>query len=279
MSRILSEAAASRAIPTFPGRVTARWRKAAAGVAAALAAVALLAPASAQATTVRLGAGGTGGGGAIIDGMEIQYLQSGFTWQGSVAYCCYDEMAAYLHDDSGISTSVFSSVDGYRFDALDFSLSAYSRAYRASDAPRPPEPDNLGLDGVYDPYPDWAMESRPVDDDVGWYGMRNGIEVARYEFREAAGFAPAFDGSFSDLDSLVLRQLLPEPYVTAFSADYPGIIPGGVWCREWCGGIYFYGLTLDVHDGAPIAPVPLPAGGLLLLSGLTALVLRRRRKG
>jgi hypothetical protein len=189
-------------------------------------------------------------------------------------------VAAYLHDDSlGILTSVFTSVDGYRFDALDFAASAYSKVYRTADAPRPPGPSSpdTDLDDI-DAYYDWAMDSKPAFSNMGWYGFRNGVEVARIEF---SGYSPSrvFWENFSNLDSLVLKQLFPETYVKSYWVEDPGITPGSIWCFEWCGGVQLTGLTLDVRDGAPVAPVPLPATGLMLLSGLAALGLRRRRGG
>ncbi len=145
-------------------------------------ALALLGPASAQTTTVRLGAG-SGPVETHTDGWAIIFLQNGFTWQGSVSYASGE--FGYLHDDFGISTSVFSSVDGYRFDALDFDAAAYSKVYRAADTPRPPYPGSPGFDyDVHDPNAiyRWAMDSRAAFSTMGWYGFRDGVEVARIEF-------------------------------------------------------------------------------------------------
>jgi Na+/proline symporter len=71
MSRVLSEAATNREIATFPAHVAARWRKAAAGLAALLAAATLLAPVSAQATTVSLGVGNGPMETDTSDGIEL----------------------------------------------------------------------------------------------------------------------------------------------------------------------------------------------------------------
>ena len=251
----------------FPDRVTRRRKRAAAALAAALS---LLGPASAEAVTVRIGKDAGPLGGYVEDPALVRF-QNGFSWQGSISYCCSSGVMAYLHDDSGISTSVFTSVDGYRFDALDFDLSTYSNVYRAGEGPRPPDDDD-------DASAKWATDSKPAYVNVGWYGTRDGVEVARYEFFGSGDFPPVFNASFSDLDSLVLRQLLPNTHLLTYDPRDPDISPGGVWCFEWCGGVEFYGLTLDVRDGT-IAPVPLPATGLMLLSGLAALGLHRRRGG
>ena len=122
MSRVLSEAATNRETATFPTQVAARWHRAATGLAALLAAATLLAPVSAQATTVRLD---TDAGWTLVGYSSDALLlaQNGFSYQSSIAYGCFG-CFLHLHDDSGILESTISSVDGYRFDARDFNVGA-----------------------------------------------------------------------------------------------------------------------------------------------------------
>ncbi|MDH2328751.1 hypothetical protein QCN27_18020 [Cereibacter sp. SYSU M97828] len=97
-------------------------------------------------------------------------------------------------------------------------------------------------------------------------GFRDGALVAAAEIATAVTFTSftyVFSPAFSLLDQLRI------------STPYDAIGPNGEFCID-CSTILFDSLTVDVEGPAP---VPLPASGMLLLSGVVgAIAVARRRR-
>ncbi|WP_415182418.1 hypothetical protein [Phaeovulum sp.] len=203
-------------------------------------------------------------------------IQNGFTAQTSIAYFDGDAFL-YLHDDSGITESVFASVDGYRFDAVGANAWAYSHVYQTASTPRP-----AGEYGDAD-FDAWVNGSKPAYGNVGWYGYRSGTLVTSLVYHHDTAYSfnsfsdMTFGSTFQDLDVLVLRSLVPAGTLDYSYTGDQLTIPNTLWCDEWCAGIRLMNLTLNVH--APSA-VPLPAafGPLLLVLGGLGLAARRKRR-
>lgn len=192
-------------------------------------------------------------------------VNKGFSYQQSTAYAGED--ALYLHDDGGLTRSVFRSVEGRRFDAVEADIYGYSNAYLTGSGPAPRD---------WDEQSDWLYDRKPVIDTFGWYGYRDGALVAQVEARidkDDYSFERfLFGAGFSDLDALEARVLLPDsPAIYFPELDTPDTL----WCEYWCAGFQVDSLALRVADTAP-SPVPLPPAGALLLGALGAMAFMRR---
>lgn len=212
-----------------------------------------------------------GAPGCSFDSWDM--IQNGFTAQTSTAY--FDSNAfLYLHDDGGITESVFASVDGYHFDAVMANARAYSNVYQTAADPRP-----TGAFGDPD-FDIWATGTQPAYGNVGWFGYRDGAEVAQMVYHQDGDYSDlAFGTDFVDLDRLVLRSLIPAGVIDYVLGDDTLLgVPGANWCAEWCAGVKLATLTLNVRAAAPSA-VPLPAGFGPLALALMLLGLLAAAKG
>ena len=227
----------------------------------------LSAPAVASAATTDIEFSGTEFAGFSSD-FNLLGEKDGIGYQNSSAYFSGDWL--YLHDDGGLHQSVFTSDSGLRFDALSADIRGYTRAFRTGKD----KYDSGWSDARYDR---WLHDKELEFKNLGWYGYRDGVLVASYTGRIDSDTFEAFHFSddFTDLDTLVAAVLLPKGIDT---------YPGGVvtkkktkYCEDWCAGIQVDRLTLKLD--AEMAPVPLPASGVLLLAGLAGfgLIARRRR--
>ncbi|MGP6088046.1 VPLPA-CTERM sorting domain-containing protein [Antarctobacter jejuensis] len=80
---------------------------------------------------------------------------------------------------------------------------------------------------------------------------------------------------YADVDLSAYTEVTSmEFYLAAFGADSGGALSVGTFDLEKNAG-YPYSFQLR-GDKTPIAPVPLPAGGLMLLAGIAALAMSRR---
>lgn len=200
-------------------------------------------------------------------------IQNGFTAQSSVAY--FDPGAfLYLHDDSGITESVFASVDGYRFDAVAANARAYSLVNQSADSARP-----AGDFGDPD-FDIWARAAQPAYGNVGWFGYRAGVQVATLIYHQDGDYSDlSFGSSFTNLDALVLRSLIPAGTVDyAMYGPNDALQASTYWCEEWCAGVKLNTLTLNTHVPAPV-PLPAAFGPFALaLAGVGLAGRRKRRK-
>lgn len=204
-----------------------------------------------------------GGAGDWFPG-GLQKYEEGYTYQTTD---CYTANTINLHDDCGITQSIIERVDGGRFDAVEVGMLGYFRQYSTGSEPI--------TDECRDDYlceESWAKAQQHFWDNFQWSGFRDGELVALFAGMVLGSDVFSFGDVFQDIDRLILEYVAPEESVTIWSPPYE---PTAYWCDEWCGEIQ---VSYLVVSDRPISPVPLPATGIVLLSGLGALAFLRRRR-
>lgn len=203
--------------------------------------------------------------------------QGGFLYETTNYYWDPDTSLIELHDDVGPMQSTITSEHGRRFNFYGATIKGWNFVY-FPNTPRPPLiPDEEMADeqAVYD----WAY-GNPFGDyvEISITGYRNGAQVAEWSQKASdllfAGKPYRFGPGFRNLDSVLVRYLQPpnaflagwegDLYYGDYAMDRPVCIDGDFYCGE----IRITSMTLS--------PVPLPATGLMLVSGLVGLWRLRR---
>ena len=169
--------------------------------------------------------------------------------------------ALYLHDDSGALRSDIWRLDGAHFTPTSMNIQTGDQIQRAGAGPAPAD----FLD-----YLAWSVAGIAEHAHVFFDGMRGGAVVAETEITGYAMGLFQFDSSFADIDRLSIRYVLPNGVTQHSFAS----APGPLYCEDTCGGFVGSDLQVDLLDDP--APVPLPAGFLLLAGGLFSLTRLRR---
>ena len=172
--------------------------------------------------------------------------------------------ALYLHDDSGALRSDIWNLDGKLFTPTSVSVQGGDQVQRSGST----EPPNS--DESYSDYLAWLVAGAAEHATVYFDGILDGTVVAESEISIFTNGLVTFDSSFANIDRLAIRFVLPDG-VRHYTVPTR---PGQLYCEDYCGGFVASNLTLDGSDDP--APVPLPAGFLLLAGGLFSLTRLRR---
>ncbi|NOD82761.1 VPLPA-CTERM sorting domain-containing protein [Ruegeria sp. HKCCD6119] len=191
--------------------------------------------------------------------------RSGFTtYQGTSQGFTFDYAAVYsfgnyinLHDDSGVLSTTIKPVNGGRFTVQTADILGASLAYTTGSGPAPA----YGTAA----YNQWLTGGPTTFPTVTFSGLRNGAVVASQTFGNTPLATFGFSNAFTAIDALLLTYNSPSqirhPFVTT---------PNTAWCSQYCGEIWV--------DNLVVAPVPLPASGLLLIGAVLGLFGYRRLK-
>ncbi|MGB1214818.1 MAG: VPLPA-CTERM sorting domain-containing protein [Pikeienuella sp.] len=168
-------------------------------------------------------------------------LSNGYLYDYSISYLDGDHL--YLHGEGILKTDIRRQ-DGHKFTPLSIDVWGYSR---------------IQVTGGGTP-------SLPV---LTFEGIRNGLVTASQSINPMLVTNFVFESAFAGIDVLRVGLNFPsDPQVRVDMYDAP--TQSGVhWCIQWCGGAKF--------DNLKIAPVPLPASGLLLIAALVGLFGLRRQ--
>jgi hypothetical protein len=193
-------------------------------------------------------------------------LENGFLYDNSLNYG--SDFAVYLHDQGGARKSTIAAQDGSAFSFVSANGAAYSSIYQTRN--REPDPD-----WDWAAYQSWATNRSPNFVMAKLVGYRGDEIVARQALRTGYHGEMQFGRKFANVTKVELIYYPPYNYMDDFWSDGSSEARQ-YWCDEWCGGVYFYNMT--VGDAGKIAPpnVPLPASGLLLLTGGIALATGRK---
>ncbi|WP_299642892.1 VPLPA-CTERM sorting domain-containing protein [uncultured Ruegeria sp.] len=162
-----------------------------------------------------------------------------------------------LHDDNGVLSTTITPVDGKRFAAHTVDLVGWSLAYTTGSGPAP----TFGTSAYYQ----WLTGGPAAFPTLTFSGLRNGAVVASQTFAPMALSTVGLNGAFSAIDALQITFNSPAP----IWGIYP-TTPNTAWCSQWCGEFHV--------DNLVVAPVPLPASGLLLIGAVLGLFGYRRLK-
>ncbi|MCA0905313.1 hypothetical protein LCM27_02760 [Ruegeria marisrubri] len=191
--------------------------------------------------------------------------QSGLTtFQGTSQGFTFDYAPVYnfgnqinLHDDNGVLSTVVQAVNGTKFTAQSVDLSGLSRVFKTGSGPAPA----LGTQA----YNQWLKAGTATVPTLTFSGLLNGATVATQTFGPSALNTFGLSSGFTAIDQLLITLNVPNAVKLPF-----GLGSNTVWCDQWCG-------EFNV-DNLQVAPVPLPASGLLLFGAVLGLFGYRRLK-
>ncbi len=205
---------------------------------------------------------------------------SGSNFIGSSQGFLYDASFTYLngnyldlHSDSGILTSTIRAASGATFSPKSADVWGSLQIFKSGPGPRP-------LDDTGAAYYQWAMAGIAPVATLTFTGIKNGVTVATQSIGPTdttpSNFGIptlkplTFASGFRNIDSLVLTVNDPLQGLPFWNDIGDPFGPNTVWCNDWC--------TSFRVDNMLVAPVPLPASGLLLIGGLMGLLGFRRFK-
>ena len=219
------------------------------------AAVAVCLASAASATTITFDYGGPSSD-THIGGFTYQGTSQGFSFQYEAVYA----LGPYLnfHDDSGLLSSTIQAVNGSKFDVLSMDLRGISRVQKTGAGPKP----------VYGTpeHKQWLNSGVAPDPTLTFTGLVNGTAVASQTFGPTALSTVNFSSAFKAIDQLLIKLNIPTDikFIEQAGSDT-------AWCPSWCANF--------IVDNVTVAPVPLPASGLLLFGALAGLMGYRRSTG
>lgn len=178
--------------------------------------------------------------GLTQDLVDEPYVENGVTVRATTPGAVLGGGGGSIHlDDAYAYTSGVIFTAGSVFDVLRFSFTS------------------LGF-GFYD-------EAPKVTGNIIIRGFLNGTQIVRDHITMSPVYGTVqnivLDEAFTGLDAFSIELLYPETEA---------------WCDAPCGHI---NLDEVVFSDIPVAPVPLPASGLLLGAGVLAIAAWRRRRG
>ncbi|WP_425078620.1 VPLPA-CTERM sorting domain-containing protein [Ruegeria denitrificans] len=184
-----------------------------------------------------------------------QGTSQGFTFEWAEVYTYGNYIN--LHDDSGVLSTTIKPVNGGKFTVQTADILGGSRAYTTGSGPAPAHGTAA--------YNQWLTGGPTTFPTVTFSGLRNGSVVASQTFGNTPLATFGFSSAFTAIDALLLTYNSPSqirhPFVTT---------PNTAWCSQYCGEIWV--------DNLVVAPVPLPASGLLLIGAVLGLFGYRRLK-
>ncbi|WP_210092643.1 VPLPA-CTERM sorting domain-containing protein [Ruegeria sp. HKCCSP346] len=162
-----------------------------------------------------------------------------------------------FHDDSGVLTTTIKPVNGGKFTVQTVDLQGWSRAYTTGAGPAPAH----GTPEYYQ----WLTGGATIFPTLTFSGLLNGTVVANQTFGPMAWTTLSFSSAFTAIDSLLVTYNVPTSLKHQFVTT-----PNTAWCQQYCGEFHV--------DNLVVAPVPLPASGLLLIGAVLGLFGYRRLK-
>ena len=198
-------------------------------------------------------------------------VEQGYSYTNSSSYSTAGALS--LHDDlGGQQQASFAKVNGGHFNAMSVDMTGFGNVFKTGT--------QAGLDDVNNRlgnYTDWVYDTQLNLPNFSWTGFRGGQQVAYDQGSVLNWFnmgTYTFSAAFQNLDTLVLNLLMPNVGYQVVNFTW-GLTPDTVFCLAYCGSIAIDNLTLQ--DVQPTV-APLPAGVVLLGSGLLLMGWMRRRQ-
>ncbi|WP_170343684.1 VPLPA-CTERM sorting domain-containing protein [Ruegeria atlantica] len=184
-----------------------------------------------------------------------QGISQGFTFNYADVYTFGNYIN--FHDDSGVLSTTIKPVIGGKFTVQTVDLQGWSRAFTTGSGPAPA----FGTAG----YNQWLSAGPSTFPTLTFSGLLNGSVVASQTFGPMALTTLSFSSAFTAIDALLVTYNSPSPLRSQLITT-----PNTAWCIDYCGEMWV--------DNLVVAPVPLPASGLLLIGAVLGLFGYRRLK-
>ena len=245
--------------------------------------------------------------GTLRAGSPALYSDKGFVWQnrggyggdcqqgqggGAAVFLSYGDN---LYDHVNCGGGNFVRSDGKTFSVSSAKVDGQNFTLKAPTTPSPA----AGLSGIdfssgtaaelalLDSYQTWMDGSSNVYVPDQFYiaGYLGGKETVRQSFGATGGMTSLSLSGFTNIDELRFGYNTGPAYWDHYWADalYVEVLhPGQHWCLNACNTLSVFGFDLSVPSSLgtkPVAPVPVPLGGTLLLAALGLLRITTRQKG